>query len=191
MACPSRRPSSSPPRNRWVVVGRSRTVRRSHVLSCGEGCLMTRARPSPTNASKRSDPCGHERSSCPQAKPSCWNPLVRCPGCRLYGALALRRACSVPSRGWGSVGRVVVADGCWRAARLSTLWPYTRALAVFAHVSTHGRLAWTACKRRLDSCPVSDARVSATSFFCCSPVLTRVAPTRRSYHRQARALRSS
>ena len=41
LACPSRRPSSSPPRSRWVVVGRSRTATRSHVLVRGEGCLMT------------------------------------------------------------------------------------------------------------------------------------------------------
>ena len=42
-----------------MVVGRSRTATRSHVLSCGAGCLMTRgvgARPSPTNASKRQRP---------------------------------------------------------------------------------------------------------------------------------------
>ena len=47
LACPSRRPSPSPPRSRWVVVGRSRTARRSHVLRCGAGCLMTRLRATP------------------------------------------------------------------------------------------------------------------------------------------------
>ena len=40
LACPSRRPSSFP-RSRWVVVGRSRTARRSQLLMC-EGCLMAR-----------------------------------------------------------------------------------------------------------------------------------------------------
>ena len=164
LACPSRRPSSSPPRSRWVVVGRSRTIRRSHVLSCGEGCLMTL------------EGCGRHaagrlrrmrRKKAATLRPTSMsllallfpsssfgllygNPPFPCPRCRLYGTFALRRACSVPGGGWDSVGRVIVADGCWRAARLSTLWPYTRALAVFAHVSTHGRLAWTACKRRVN-----------------------------------------
>ena len=48
----------------------------------------------------------------------CSKGRVRCPSGRLLLTPALRRACSVPGGGWGSVGRVVVADGCSRAPRL-------------------------------------------------------------------------
>ena len=148
LACPSRRPSSSPPRSRWVVVGRSRTIRRSHALGCGEGCLMTRARPPPTNASKRQRPLR------PRALVFCLCLarlsvlLERAGSLSAESVLAVRGACPVPGGGWGSVGRVVVADGYRRAPRLlRSVYACARGLA---HVTTHGRLAPAAFKRRVN-----------------------------------------
>ena len=149
LACPSRRPSSFPRRSRWVVVGRSRTARRSQLLMC-EGCLMARcgvaqmlfarrhaARPSPTNASKRQPLRPTSMCPCPPGQ-VCWNPQVPCPGVDSRGARF-----EEPARYRGRVraasGGSFVADGCWRARASLSLWHSTLALAMFARVSTRGR----------------------------------------------------
>ena len=108
---------------------------------------------------------------------------------RLYGLLAVRGACPVPGGGWGSVGRIVVADGHRRASRPSSTL-YASAGDV-TRVATHGRLAPTACECRLDSCPVFRPRPLRHLFFAALRLGTRGAPTRCIYHLQARPLRSS
>ena len=94
-----------------------------------EGCGRHAARPSPTNASKRQRPLRYVSFALPFVCQVCSKGRVRCPSGRLLLTPALRRACSVTGGGWGSVGRVVVADGCWRAV-LRIFGSNTRALAV-------------------------------------------------------------
>jgi hypothetical protein len=149
LACPSRRPSSSPPRSRWVVVGRSRTATRSHALRCGAGCLMTRARPSPTNASKTA------------ATPRLSRALLFClwPGFLLERAGSVSVADSLGRSRCEETARYRVAGGAasggrlWRmgvGARRARLCfsPYTCARG-FARVTTHGRLESTHWTRRV------------------------------------------
>ena len=102
-----------------------------------EGWVRHAARPSPTNASKK--------AAIPAATSVCplflcqvlLEPALSVSRCRLYVTLALRRACSVMSRGMGSVGRVVCGGWVLALAASPVFWPSRRALAVFAHVSTH------------------------------------------------------
>ena len=95
---------------------------------CGEGCLMTLegcatpgSRPSPTNASKRQPPL---RPTSARLLPLCAKFAVLEPplSVSVVADSMGRSRCEETVRyrvaGWGSVGRVVVADGCWRASRL-------------------------------------------------------------------------
>ena len=159
LACPSRRPSSSPPRSLWVVVGRSRTATRSHVLVCGEGCLMTL------------EGCGRHAAGrlrrMRRKKAATVRPTIMSfpPSCQVLGCSMGTRPFRVPGvdsmgrshfeepvpyrvAGGAASGGSLVADGYRRAPRLLSAL-YTSAGDV-ARVATHGRLASTACKRRLD-----------------------------------------